>query len=372
MVFTRGVLKVLCRVLWIVGIICLIAFSLLSNGNFLRLRKMVNSEGMSGCGCSSLGASIFFDRRKDMESCCSQAKYVSLEKVMDLSSQCTVPFLIRTKAGNIKCSCTDVILCRTTIVSALSDNHYPEAVDFIASLQTFMPVSRIIVYNLGLTLHRVNLLNTYCNVEVRNFNFSKYPPHVKKITTFAWKPIIINEISNNNSHEVIMWCDSSCRLRRPLGPLLTHLAKHPILPGPISTFPFIATAHDGMLQYLKINQSRKELASTGLSLQAGAVILWNNDEVKNKVLKYWVDCAMHKECIAPDGATLGNCFFRHMSSGEYCGCHRYDQSAFNLILTREYGIHFIPKIIYDDTVNYWTIERKPTRYFPIATKCAKE
>ena len=49
-------------------------------------------------------------------------------------------------------------------------------------------------------------------------------------------------------------------------------------------------------------------------------------------MRHWVDCAKKMECIAPEGSRLAPC---NWSEPIFAGCHRYDQSALNLILFRE-------------------------------------
>ena len=35
--------------------------------------------------------------------------------------------------------------------------------------------------------------------------------------------------------------------------------------------------------------------------------------------------------------SIGGCNYKGLSRGSYAGCHRYDQSALNMILIREFG-----------------------------------
>ena len=46
------------------------------------------------------------------------------------------------------------------------------------------------------------------------------------------------------------------------------------------------------------------------------------------VMKAWVTCALDSNCISPEGARLAPC----------CGCHRFDQSALQIILSHFYLI----------------------------------
>ena len=160
--------------------------------------------------------------------------------------------------------------------------------------------------------------------------------------------------------KVILWGDASCRVRRSITPLLPRFSNFPIIPGVSDGHFFISTTHDGMMKYLRLNKTRKEYASIGNSLQANIIMLWLNQTLQERFLKFWVDCALHEECIAPKGASLGNCNWKQMRIGEYA-CHRYDQAAYNAILTREFGFDFMKEMAKKDTSSYFSVERHPTQ-----------
>lgn len=75
--------------------------------------------------------------------------------------------------------------------SILYSNHYMEGVRLINRLQRQFANTTLIVYNLGIASHRLSQLESYCNVVVRHFNFSRYPIYVRALHTYRWKPLII-------------------------------------------------------------------------------------------------------------------------------------------------------------------------------------
>ena len=95
-----------------------------------------------------------------------------------------------------------------------------------------------------------------------------------------------------------------------------------------------------MFKYLNITKSRNELASH-LSFQGGTFLIWANTLLKQHFLRYWVDCAIHPECISPQGAGRGGCDFSKENDGTFIGCHRFDQSGLNMILVREFGLGIV-------------------------------
>ena len=80
--------------------------------------------------------------------------------------------------------CKQLVNDKIVIASAISSNHFEEVRDMIASVHYFYPSLHIIIYNLGLTNLENDTLESYCNVHVRQFNFSKYPDFVRDLRTY--------------------------------------------------------------------------------------------------------------------------------------------------------------------------------------------
>ena len=232
------------------------------------------------------------------------------------------------------CSCTEYMMCKLVMVTGISSNHFKESKAFFGSVHEHMPNTKIIVYDLGLTDSQVSTLQTYCNVEIRKFNFQKYPEYFKNLLNYAWKTAIAKEMSEE--FELFFYCDSSVRLKNSFSHLLPLLLRFPFVPCSVISDLIVGRTHDGMLKYLHMNMTRSELAKVKPSIQAGVYMMWVTPLIKEKLLVPWIDCGMHKDCISPEGATLRGCHRRNQN-GSYIGCHRYDQSAMNMILIREFG-----------------------------------
>ena len=142
--------------------------------------------------------------------------------------------------------------------------------------------------------------------------------------------------------ELIFYGDASIRFKHHISHLLPLLSRFPFIPGSMISDLIVGRTHDGMLKYLHMNMTRSELARVKPSLQAGVYMMWVTPLIKEKFLVPWIDCGMHKDCISPEGATVGGCHKRD-PTGKYIGCHRYDQSAMNMILLREFGAPLFAK-----------------------------
>ena len=248
---------------------------------------------------------------------------------------------------------------RLVTVSAISDNHFVEAQEMLASVQRCLPHNKLIMYDLGLnTKNRNNLKTKYKNIEIRHFPFSSYShlPHVKNLVTYAWKPILIKEVSLQ--YDVIMYGDASmrmisCDIEEPL----KHLTRFPFFSSSPLPSMAIEYTHDGMIDYLHYPKDRRDISN--MPVNAATIwMLWVNETMKEKFIEPWLDCALHVECIAPKGSKRGPCAHTRNHDGHYVGCHRYDQSALNLILAREFGPE-VAMIVRNTTLSdsIWVIKR---------------
>ena len=264
-----------------------------------------------------------------------------------------------------ECTCVDYMYCRLVVMTGISSNHFEESRDMIASVQKFLPNTKLIVYDLGLNDVERKNVSTYCNIELRTFHFELYPPHVKELFKYAWKPIIYRDVAEE--YEVILYMDSSIRLKGNFkNTVLPLLQTFPFVAGPLHSVPIISMIHEGMLDYLKV--SRQEVADVFIrTIQGGVHTVWVTQQIKEKFIKYWVDCALHPECIAPPGAGISPCDWNMITTnpGEYVGCHRFDQSALNVILYREFGAEVWRNLLQHDQLvrAVFNIEKHPTSFY---------
>lgn len=293
-------------------------------------------------------------------SCCSTASQHKLEELCPRNQ--SLPVVSKFRTDN--CSCTDYMLCKLIFVTAFSSNHFKESLDYFASVHITLPQVKVIVYDLGLTAAEIHSVKSYCNVqEVRKFKFDKYPKHTKNLYNYAWKPLIVNEMSQE--YELFFYCDAGCRIKSTFISLLPHLLRFPLVPAARLHSSVITTTHQGMLDYFGVKLNRSELVKILRNgFPGGIMLIWANDFLKNRILSHWIECAKHVECISPKGAKLSGC--KPGPPSRYAECHRFDQSALNVLLIREFGTSI--DAIFNDkggipTVDVVGIDRYPsTRY----------
>ncbi|CAJ0598182.1 unnamed protein product [Cylicocyclus nassatus] len=106
-----------------------------------------------------------------------------------------------------------------------------------------------------------------------------------------------------------------------------YMLHHP------SDHSIFATTHPGMYKYIPTDiEAIKTNAS--MNHDAGFQFIVATADA-HEILKWYVLCALEKDCMAPHDAGL-YCDFQNDRFNRYAGCHRYDQSAINLLLANSY------------------------------------
>jgi len=61
------------------------------------------------------------------------------------------------------------------------------------------------------------------------------------------------------------------------------------------------------------------------------LVIYNTARVHTQIMRPWVQCALDAACVSPAGADSGSCV-RRRPRYLYSGCHRYAESALNIVL----------------------------------------
>jgi hypothetical protein len=118
------------------------------------------------------------------------------------------------------------------IVTGANHNHFKSLKQFVASAIKYEPFSKVIIFDLGLTASQSaeirKLIETNPLVEIREFLFKNYPPHLNievNAGEYAWKPAIINEVASKYPGSLILWCDSGNKILNNLDALWQTIQK---------------------------------------------------------------------------------------------------------------------------------------------------
>ena len=216
------------------------------------------------------------------------------------------------------------------IVTGASENHFPETQALFENIHLqVLPKYRnlkIIFYDLGLGYKSRHLLQKYCKCEVRTFPFHEYPIHVSKLSTYTWKPIIIQLVLKEFAS--VIWADASVRFTRPnlesffFNSTDLGIKVYPGW-GSIAQRTQLETFH-----YLGENPCLFDVPEK----EATVVFVKRSQFTLKYIIRPWVSCALATGCMAHPCSSL--MFLCTTKSLEFGCCHRFDQSIIGIILTR--------------------------------------
>jgi len=200
-----------------------------------------------------------------------------------------------------------------TIVAGASSNHFQCLGNLLHTIKVFEPEATTIVYDLGLTESESREVSSKC-MELRKFNFEKYPPHVNiqiDRGQYAWKPILISEVISER-RGLTLYLDAGDLLLSKLSKVREILTSEGFF-SPVSFGQIGEYTHPGTVSFLRADD---ELLSR--RNRNGAIVGFNADiPAMVELAERWKECALTKECIAPEGSNRSN--------------HRQDQSVLGIL-----------------------------------------
>ena len=228
----------------------------------------------------------------------------------------------------------DVLLNTVTPVTAVSSNHFTELIKNFQGIRKYkFPNMTVIVYDLGLNEKEVKTLKEDSFFVYRSFEFAGYPPHVKNLHTYAFKPLIIQKVLAERG--TVLWMDAAVLFKSDIKPLLQHLVEHQtefLYYFPTTGHSIVSATNPPMLEYipaLNSSQLTKDMP------QASGMMILNTKETRQKIFQWALFCSLDENCIAPRGSTL-SCNLNFPRS-KFGGCHRYDQSMFSILVSNAFN-----------------------------------
>lgn len=178
-----------------------------------------------------------------------------------------------------------------------------------------------IIVDLGLTdADRARLGARFPWVRVEAFAFDRHPPHVRRLTTCAWKPVAIDDVLERRGGAVL-WLDSATILHAPLEPTFDRIARDGVLTL-AGQSPLRRWCHEATLRFMNVTED-----DANRRCRAGGVLGFDGARPPVRALvALWRARALVEACIDPPGASRVN--------------HRYDQAILSNLLypfEREHG-----------------------------------
>ena len=181
--------------------------------------------------------------------------------------------------------------------------------------------TKLLIFDLGLTDEQVKKLEQYSYIQLRKFPFDNYPSffnerleeHNYKLGGFAWKPVII-DILKNEEIENIIWLDSASLFNSRI-----FLFKLLVYENGFASFYSSGSVknwtHNSVIKQLNLENNKYILNSP--NLMAGVIGFSFKSEFASSLLEQWCKLAIQKELIFPKKSTIDN--------------HRHDQSLLSIL-----------------------------------------
>ncbi|CAI5440841.1 unnamed protein product [Caenorhabditis angaria] len=228
-------------------------------------------------------------------------------------------------------------------LSATSDDHLKFTRKSIESIRKSFPNQKYILYNLGISdRNSQKLLKDFENIEIRKFEFEKFPKHVGNLMEYRWKPLIIAEVLKEYSN--VWWMDAHIILNsdernltnriyeeRASGVRLTSDIVFTIT----TMHSNFAVLHPKLLEYFP-----SSIYFLKKSAQLGANFMYfARTRESLEVVKWWILCALDEQCMGPEGAKIKCKFDKKNKYDINANCFRFDQSVLNLLLLNRFRDH---------------------------------
>jgi Protein of unknown function (DUF1647) len=173
----------------------------------------------------------------------------------------------------------------------------------------------VLVFDLGLTdAARGELARRFTWCRLRRFPFDRYPAHVRDLTTFAWKPIVVGEVIRER-RGTVLWLDSGTLFHRPLDAIVDRIAA-------CGVFSLAGqTPLGGCCDARVLSRLRIAAADLEKPYRAGGALGFDGDRSDVRALvDEWRDLALDPDLIAPPGLDRRT--------------HRFDQALITALLYR--------------------------------------
>jgi hypothetical protein len=137
-----------------------------------------------------------------------------------------------------------------------------------------------------------------------------------------------------NEYGAVLWLESSTRFKTgDLSQAIKEAKETGIkIFGIKHAYSTYSVTHPGMLKYLTTNMRRLKVSG---QTQTAPMIIYHTKEIEQKFMKWMVLCGLERFCLAPLLARRrcnGLKTNRASSNARYLNCHRFDQSAMNILL----------------------------------------
>jgi hypothetical protein len=237
------------------------------------------------------------------------------------------------------------------VVTAEAANHFGARRQMLESLRRLE--ARVECYDIGLTAQETRALPRWAGCVHHRFDYARYPAHLNVEVSageYAWKPVIIAEVIDraraSGDTSDVLWADAGCFFHA-LQPIADRIHATGGLWVRTSAGVMREWTHPLMFEYLGADPQEygecPNADATLVGFAVGSAPQPAGNAVYHGIVLPWKDCALAKDCIAPEGSSRRN--------------HRQDQAVLSYLVHRA-GYRFV-----EDTCRELGVRTKCDRWF---------
>ncbi|ELU16437.1 hypothetical protein CAPTEDRAFT_54774, partial [Capitella teleta] len=221
-------------------------------------------------------------------------------------------------------------------VMACTADHFNESVDAIWTIQEQYPTHKIRYYDWGLDPWQVHMLESWCGVTHVPFNITSYPATKFQGGRSKYQSAKIFCIMDAFiTSPGVFWIDSSIRF---LNSTVMSLANNHVIQN--GGFAYMshtdhssfAVTHPKMYSYFPTDMEIQKQLYQGVT---NAVIMYKTRKVFDNIIWWWFLCSLKADCMTPI-LDLRCSFVNGDHERTFANCHRFDQSATNILANNLY------------------------------------
>ncbi|ELU11661.1 hypothetical protein CAPTEDRAFT_209008 [Capitella teleta] len=222
-------------------------------------------------------------------------------------------------------------------VMACTADHFNESMDALWTVQEHFPTHQVMYYDWGLDAWQVEMLKPLCGVTHIVFDISAYPATKVQSGRSKYQSAKIFCIMDALiSNPGVFWIDASIRFIN--SSVFTVLYEEVIRNEGFAFFSHadhssFAATHRPNVQVSTNRLDAPEAAHT--KEQSNAVLMYKTRKVFDNILWWWFLCSLNADCMSPI-LNLGCKFKGEDNRRTYAQCHRFDQSATNILAQNLY------------------------------------
>ncbi|XP_067650031.1 uncharacterized protein [Haliotis asinina] len=221
---------------------------------------------------------------------------------------------------------------RIMFLSAASSDHFSENQGLVKNLHyhvfPYVKNYTFVFYDLGLRDYERREFVNHCKCEVRAFPFHLFPWRLQILSCYTWKAFLIQ--ANLPTSDILIWVDSSIRFHKSV---IQEMLQEIETKGIMTLYGSHSVAqHTYQTMFDYFDEDACNFAHV-TEKQTGLLFFKNEMFIREAVVKPWAACAMDGSCMCPTNFPSWS-FGCNAKVRRYGKCHRFEQSAMNIILAK--------------------------------------